>query len=523
MNVSALLAVNGRKYANKPALIAGEVEVSYSQWNDIASLWACHLREQGIQPNDRVVLLIPNCLEFAFFYMAVIRCGAIVVPINARSTQEEVRYICEQSGAKALVVHEALVPAVGELVEEAAGLIAIKTGRSQGVWAGTDDWVLDENVSCKLNVHSIDPDAQWATEDSEVSILYTSGTTGRPKGVLFTHRSLLTVAKMMSIEMGMTHRSRILQLMPLSHSAPLHLFFLPALLLGATQVSALTFSPELLLSLVQKHKITHFFGAPVAYLLTMKHPEFSRYDLSSIECWVYGGAPLSKEMAALLEQAYGREKLVCVYGLTEAGPTGTCLFHREYPDKVGSVGNRGVLFAEIEVVDESGAKAAVGEVGEIRVRGEGTMKGYYNDREATSETLQNGWVATGDMGRMDEDGFLWIVDRKKDVMITGGINVYPKEIELALERHPAIQEVAVVGLPHPEWGETVAAYIVLRQGEEAPRDWQQEVSSFLEGRLADYKLPRQVTVLPALPRNTSGKIRKHSLRESHSLTGVERT
>lgn len=522
MNVSALLAENGRKYANKPALIAGDVEVSYAQWNDIASLWACHLREQGIQPGDRIVLLMPNCLEFAFFYMAAIRSGAIVVPINARSTQEEVRYICEHAGAKALVVHEALVPTVGEFVEEANGLLAIKTGRSQGVWTGIDDWEKPENLSCKLDAHSIDPEAKWANEESEVSILYTSGTTGRPKGVLFTHRSLLTVAKMMSIEMGMTHRSKILQLMPLSHSAPLHLFFIPALMLGATQVSALTFSPELLLSLAQKHQITHFFGAPVAYLMTMKHPEFARYDLSSVQYWIYGGAPLSKEMGTLLEQSYGRDKLACVYGLTEAGPTGTCLFHREYPDKVGSVGNRGVLFAEIEVVKEGGTQATVGEVGEIRVRGEGTMKGYYNDPEATSEALQDGWMYTGDMGRVDEEGFLWIVDRKKDVMITGGINVYPKEIELALEQHPAIQEVAVVGLPHPEWGETITAYVVLRQGEDSGHDWQGDVRSFLGGRLADYKLPRHVIVVPALPRNSSGKILKHSLRDAHSLAGVER-
>ncbi|WP_312111314.1 class I adenylate-forming enzyme family protein [Brevibacillus reuszeri] len=521
MNVSALLAANGRKFPNKPALIAGEDEVSFSLWDDMANRWACHLREQGVAFGDRVILMMPNCLEFAFMYIAVIRCGAIVVPINARSTQEEVRYICEHAQATALVVHEALVPAVNELVEENGKIVAIKTGKSQGEWVGTADWSLEEITSDKLAVHAIDPEANWATEDTEVSILYTSGTTGRPKGVLFTHRSLLTVAKMMSIEMGMTHRSRVLQLMPLSHSAPLHLFFIPALMLGATQVSALTFSPELLLSLVQKHKITHFFGAPVAYLLTMKHPAFSQFDLSSVECWIYGGAPLSKEMAEHMEQAYGRDKLACVYGLTEAGPTGTCLFHREHPDKVGSIGNRSVLFAEIEVVNESGEKTAAGEGGEIRVRGEGTMKSYYNNPEATSETLRDGWIYTGDIGRMDEDGFLWIVDRKKDVMITGGINVYPKEIELQLERHPAIQEVAVVGLPHPEWGETITAYVVLRPDTEGKNDWNQEIRDFLGGRLADYKLPRQVVVLPALPRNSSGKILKHSLRDTHSLQGVE--
>lgn len=521
MNVSALLAANGRKYPEKPALISGEVTVTFSQWNETANLWACKLRELGIQEGDRVVMLMPNCPEFGLFYMAVIRCKAIIVPINARSTQEEVRYVCDNAQAKGLLVHEMLVPAVHDLIEQKTQLVAVKTGKSMGQWHGLGDWSGEEDLSNKMKALSIDPELAWATEDSEVSILYTSGTTGRPKGTLFTHRSLLAVAKMMAIELSISHRSRILQLMPLSHSAPLHLFFIPGLMLGATQVTALAFSPELLLSLVQEHRITHFFGAPVAYLLTMKHPDFQQYDLSSIRYWIYGGAPLSAELAAGLEAAYGRDKLASVYGLTEAGPTGMCLLHAEHPDKVGSVGNRGVLFAEVEVVKEDGSAVAAGEAGEVRVRGEGSMKGYYGNPEATRETLRDGWVYTGDIARLDEDGFIWIIDRKKDVLITGGVNVYPKEIELELERHPAIQEVAVVGLPHREWGETVTACLVLRPDADPAHDWLAEVRDFLAGRLADYKLPRQVRILPSLPRNTSGKVLKHVLRDIDTQKGVE--
>lgn len=521
MNVSALLAANGRKYPDKPALIAGEVQVSFSQWDMISNQWACHLRDLGIAQGDRVVMLMPNCPEFALIYMAVIRSGALVVPINARSTQEEVRHICEHSGAKALFVHDALVPIVNEWIEQGSPLIAIKTGGGQGKWLGTADWDASPFSSEKMNALSSESYMLTMQEDSEVSILYTSGTTGRPKGVLYTHRSLLTVAKMMSIELAMTHRSRILHLMPLSHSAPLHLFFIAGLMLGATQVMALTFSPQLLLDLVQQHRITHFFGAPVAYLLTMKHPEFPSYDLSSIEFWMYGGAPLSKEMATLIEQAYGRDRLACVYGLTEAGPTGMCLKHREYPDKIGSIGNRGVLFAEVEVVDEAGKLCVAGEAGEIRLRGDGTMKGYYNHPQATAETIRDGWVYTGDIARMDEDGFIWVIDRKKDVMITGGVNVYPKEIEQLLERHPAIGEVAVVGLPHPEWGETVTAYLVPKPDVDANPDWLEDIRGFLRAHLAEYKLPRQVNIVPALPRNTSGKILKHVLRDVSIQKEVE--
>lgn len=198
-----------------------------------------------------------------------------------------------------------------------------------------------------------------------------------------------------------------------------------------------------------------------------------------------------------------------------------CLLHREHPDKIGSIGNRGVLFVEMEVVDERGEQCASGEAGEIRLRGEGTMKRYYNNPEATAETIRDGWVYTGDIARVDEDGFLWMIDRKKDVMITGGVNVYPKEIEQLLERHPSIGEVAVVGLPHPEWGETVTAYVVLKPGVDTNREWLKEIQGSLRGHLADYKLPRQVNIVPSLPRNTSGKVLKHVLRDVSSQKEVE--
>ncbi len=519
MNVSALLAVNGRKYEDKPALIMGGRHVTFAQWNETANHWACQLRELGVKQGDRVVLMMPNSIEFAFMYMAVIRCGGIVVPINARSTQKEVLYILEHSQATVLAVHDTLLQGVRELPSRRDSLVAVKTGGSETGWNGIDDWP-PVDVKQKMKALSIDPELPGVVEDSDVSMLYTSGTTGRPKGVLFTHRSLLTIATMISIELSIDHRSRILQLMPLSHSAPLHLFFVPSIMTGATQVLAPTFSPELLLELVQEQQITHFFGAPVAYLLTMKHPDFARYDLTSVRYWMYGGAPLSREMATQMEKFFGREKLACLYGLTEAGPTGTCLMHAEYPDKVGSVGNRAVLFAEVDVVDDTGQSVSRGETGEVRIRGEGSMKGYYNNPDATAETLRDGWVYTGDIGRLDEDGFLWVIDRKKDVIISGGVNIYPKEIELALEHHPAIQEVSVVGVPHPEWGETIKAFLVLKPGAELGQDQVGEVRSFLQGRIADYKLPRLVECIDALPRNTSGKILKHVLRVREKEKGA---
>ncbi|UFJ39226.1 AMP-binding protein [Brevibacillus humidisoli] len=514
MNLSALLATNGRKHGDKEALIDGERRISYREWNQHADYWAARLRQMGIERADRVAIMMPNCLEFAIMYMAIMRSGAIVVPISARSAPEDVSYVCEEAECKGMIVHDQLFAVVAQLPAGRQLRALIKTGEGRDGWLGMDDGHSDPS-NREWKALPCDAEVPEFSEDDEVSMLFTSGTTGRPKGVLFTHRNVLTVAKMMAIEMQIDHRSRILQMMPLSHSAPLHLFFHTGIMVAATQVLAPTFSPELLLALAQRERITHFFGAPVAYLLTMKHPDFLHCDLSSAHCWVYGGAPLSKEMAEQIERAFGQDKVVCVYGLTEAGPTGTALRHAEYPDKAGSIG-RAVLYTEVEVVNERGEPVPAGEPGEIRIRSEGTMKGYIHNPEATAEVVRDGWVYSGDIARVDEEGFLWVIDRKKDVIISGGVNVYPKEIEQELERHPAIQEVAVVGVPHPEWGETVKACLVLREqaaADAGPTDWLAEVRRFLSGKVADYKLPRLVECLTALPRNASGKVLKHVLRE----------
>lgn len=512
MNLTAYLSMNARKYPQKEALIAGEKRITFQQWHDTANQMAGYLQRLGLGKGDKVILMMPNCPEFAVMHVAVIRCGAIVIPINARSTRQDVVYLLADSDAKGIIVHEMLRPALEEIQNVENGVIMMTTGQGTGNWLGLANGIEEltaEELKALLEIED------ELTEDDEVSILYTSGTTGRPKGVLFTQRNLLTVATMMAMEMNIKPESRILQLMPLSHSAPLHLLFVASIIVGAAQVLAPTFSPDLLLELTQTEKATHFFGAPVAYLLTMRHPHFHQYDLSSVTHWIYGGAPLSREMAEQVEKFYGREKLVSVYGLTEAGPSGACLRHARHPEKAGSIGNTGVMFTELEVVDEQDQPVQPGGIGEIRIRGEGSMKAYYKNPEATGETRRNGWIYSGDMARVDEDGFIWIIDRKKEMMITGGVNVFPKEIELELEKHPAIQELAVVGIPHPEWGETIKAFIVLKESELAKADevdWGQELRQFLQGKIADYKIPRIVECIAALPRNSNGKILKSLLR-----------
>jgi acyl-CoA synthetase (AMP-forming)/AMP-acid ligase II len=499
MNISELLARNARKYPHKDVIIEGNVSLSYADVDRTVNRLASSLKRLGIRQGDKVVIYMPNTKEFVYAYFAVLRLGALVVPTNARLVAEEMRYIIQHSEAKAVIAHDWIYKELQALVGE-LDVVWIKTGEEQDGWLSLAALIAEgasDEIRCSLN------------EDDEAAILYTSGTTGRPKGVLFTYRNILTVATMMALETKMSKESRLLHMMPLSHSAPLHLFFIGGMYVGATHVLSPSFSPEALLTLVEQQQITHFFGAPVAYLLTAKHPHIHHHDLSSVQYWTYGGAPLSKNEVLFIKEQFRTNRLMCLYGLTESGPNGIYLAPHEHETKAGSVGKDAALHCEVRIVDENGNDVPPGEIGEVILSGEGTMKGYYKNKEKTAETLKNGWVYTGDLARRDEDGYIWIIDRKKDLIISGGVNVYPKEVEDVLKTHPYIVDVAVVGVPHPEWGETVKAFIVPSQPIE---DLAEECKRFLKGKIAEYKIPRLYEEISELPRNATGKVLKQVLK-----------
>ncbi|WP_371069399.1 class I adenylate-forming enzyme family protein [Sediminibacillus sp. JSM 1682029] len=499
MNIPDLLAIQSRKYPEHEAIVTPDERLTYRQWNRTVNQLCSSLLELGVVKGDKVVLHMPNTKEFLICYFAVQRLGGIIVPINPKLVEQEAAYILEHSDARMFLTHEAVFPAVSNLPDKVEGMFA-KTGRHSDQWLSIDELILEGasgEISCQL------------TEEDEAALLYTSGTTGAPKGVLYTYRNILSVAVMICIEMTMKPESRILHMMPLSHSAPLHLFMVAGTYVGGVHVLVPNFSPELLLETVSKEKTTHFFGAPIAYLASAKHPGIEEYDLSSMEYWVYGGAPLSGPEVTFIQEKFSTKKLMCVYGLTEAGPNGTLLGFDDHPHKAGSIGHRAALNCEIKLVDEHGREVEQGQVGEIILKGEGNMKGYYKEPEKTAETLKDGWLYTGDMAKRDEDGYYWVVDRKKDIIISGGVNIFPKEVEQMLLSHPAVADVAVVGVPHPDWGETVKAYVVVVLEVE---DLTAECRQFLDGKLADYKIPRLYEELKALPRNATGKLLKGQLR-----------
>ena len=506
MNVSEMLSMQARRLPNHEAIVSNGERISYSEWDKVVNQLASSLRSHGVERGDKVILHMPNTKEFLFTYYAVQRLGALVVPINAKLIAAEITYILDHSEAKALITHDMTFSQVEHLDRQ--HILCIKTGEPVRDWLSLEALIRRgsvEEIECNLN------------EDDEASLLYTSGTTGDPKGVLFTHRNLLTVATMMAIEMKMDQESRILHMMPLSHSAPLHLFLLAGTYVGATHVLAPMFSPELLLHLVSGEQTTHFFGAPIAYLATGKDPQIATTDLSSMKYWVYGGAPLGSEHVSFVKNQFQTDRLHCVYGLTEAGPNGTLLLPDEHDEKAGSIGKRAALNCEVDIKGAYGEKLPPGEVGELVIRGEGTMKEYYKDELQTKEALRGGWLYTGDMASRDEDGFIWIVDRKKDMIISGGVNIFPKEIESALLTHPSIEDAAVIGIPHPDWGETVKAFLVVSNTLS-----EKECRTFLADKLASYKIPKQYEVVKELPRNVTGKILKNQLREIAKSKGVKR-
>lgn len=496
MNSSNLLARNARKYAEKEAVVCHGRRMTYRDLDEQATRLGHALIDLGIRQDDKVIIFMPNVVEFVVSYFAIQRIGAIVVPVNAKFTLQEVEYVAQHAEAKAILVHEAIFAAVEHLHSVP---LKIKTGLVEAGWLQYETLIQHAStqpIDCQLN------------EDDASTILYTSGTTGKPKGVLFSYRNILTVAQMIAVEMEVKPTSRILLMMPLTHSAPLHLFLMAGVLVGSSIVLTPTFTPDLLLDSIEQEKTTHFFGAPVAYLLTAETKRLQTADLSSMKWWVYGGAPLSQNEIRYIQKAFQTENLTCVYGLTEAGPSGSLMFGNEHDLKAGSIGQRAPLGTELRIINDNGEDAGVDEVGEIVLFGEGNMMGYYRDEVATKAAFIDGWLKTGDLARKDENGFVWIVDRKKDVIISGGVNIYPKEIEDLLLSYEGIFEVAVIGVPHPQWGETVKAVYATK----AEID-ENELKMFLEEHLAKYKIPRLFERVEALPRNASGKILKQSLKE----------
>jgi long-chain acyl-CoA synthetase len=449
------------------------------------------LARMGVRPGDRVVVLMPNCPEVLATYGGILKAGAVIVPIVFLLSADEVRHILADCAAKVVIT----APELASKVEGWRGPVISVGGADAGTRAW-DDWIAREP----------DTFATFERADDDLAvILYTSGTTGKPKGVALSHANLASNARAAASIYELDRTRWNLGVLPLSHSYGL-VTLNAASILGTKTVLLRWFNPEAVLDAISRFRVQAMAGVPTMYVYLLNHAGADRFDTSSMRSWGSGAAPLPVEIIEPFEKKFGG-RLVEGYGLTEASPVVTST-RLSSPRKPGSVGQP-LPGVEVVILDDADRVLPVGETGEIGVRGPNVMLGYYGLPDETARTLRNGWLHTGDIGRIDADGFLYIVERKKDLIIRGGFNVYPREVEEVLYAHPAVAEAAVVGMRDPVMGEEVCAFVTLRPDTSADAG---AIIEFCRSRLAKYKCPREVRFLPALPKNPVGKILRKELR-----------
>jgi long-chain acyl-CoA synthetase len=491
LNLASLLTESAERSPESPAIRLGEVELSYGELDDRSARLATLLREKGLEPGDRVGVMLPNVPDFPVAYYGVLRTGCIVVPMNVLLKRREIAFYLEDSGAKLLLAWHGFA---GEARDGAADAGAKMIEVEPAAFAAT------------LDTMEPTPGLAETAEDDTAVILYTSGTTGKPKGAELTHQNLFRNADVSSRTTSeIAQGDVVLGALPLFHSFGQTVSMNASLKVGACLTLVPRFDPAEALATMQRDGVTHFYGVPTMYGALLHHPGREDFDTSALRICITGGASMPVEVLRGFEDAFGA-KVMEGYGLSETSPV-ACSNHPDRDRKAGSIGTP-IEGVEMQVVDENDEPVAQGEVGEIVIRGHNIMKGYWQRPDATEEAMRGGWFHSGDMARTDEEGYFYIVDRKKDLIIRGGYNVYPREVEEVLYEHPKIREAAVVGVPHDEWGEEIGAAVVCHEGEELSSE---EVSAYVKERIAAYKYPRLVWFIDDLPKGPTGKILKREI------------
>jgi long-chain acyl-CoA synthetase len=485
-NLAKMLADAAGTWPEHPAILAGDQVISYAEFDEQAARVAAFLASRGFQAGDRAGLMLANVPEFCAICYGILRAGGTVVPMNPLLKSREVEYYLRDSGAGLVF---AAPDSPGEPAEgaAAAGAAFIPAGPA--------------GLAALLAAHPPGPAAANRADDDTAVILYTSGTTGQPKGAELTHANLRTNAQVSAVTLfGLGPSDVVMGCLPLFHSFGLTCGLNASICSGAALALLARFDPAQALDTIQRCQVTVFEGVPTMYAALLHQPDRDSYDVSSLRACVSGGAALPVELLRGFEKAFGA-MILEGYGLSETSPVAS-FNHPDRPRKAGSIGTpiRGV---EMRLVALDGSDVPAGEVGEIAIRGPNVMKGYWRRPDETRAAMTDGWLRTGDLARQDSDGYFFIVDRKKDLVIRGGFNVYPREIEEVLYEHPAVAEAAVIGFPHPTLGEEIGAACALKPGASATPE---ELRDFVKERVAAYKYPREVWLVPALPKGPTGKI-----------------
>lgn len=496
MRIPDLVTRHAENRPHARALLAPQrgIEVSWWELDQRSNAYAQWLIGQGVVKGDKVAIFLDNrwAVEAIVAYLGVHKMGAVNVPVNTRLRGAELAFIVAQSACRRI------------LTSNEGQAILAEMGLDQGL---TVELVEDRDWAEEYGEVAV----PWVLRmDDEADYLFTSGTTGNPKATIHTHFGAMHLAISAATAVSMSADDIYQTAIPFYSSSGCHTYLLPALFAGVTMVVDPAFGIEETISSMRDLGTTIYFGVPAMLLLLLGSPQFSGQVLDQWRLCLYGGSIMPYEAIVKLRERFPGLALINFYGLTEAGPGGTMLEDKYALDKIGAVGRPIAPFTEVRVVNGQQEDVAPGEVGEIYVRTPSAMVGYFNNPEETAKTIRQGWIATGDLGKFDPDQILYVVDRKKDIIIRGGFNIYPSEIEQVIFQHPAVLEAAVIGVPHPILGQDLQAFVVCKPNHTVLAG---ELLEFLRTRIADFKIPRRVAFVSALPRNAMGKVLKQALED----------
>lgn len=497
-------------YSRKVALIGGPLRFTYDEVNHRVNRLANALLNLGLKKGDKVAFMGNNCHEFVETYFAAAKCGFISVPVNARLSGDEAAYIINHSDAVALIYREEMEDTVKGMRDKTPLLkwIVSTGGRS------------DDRLSYEILLHEAsdeEPDQQLTPNDIAL-IMYTSGATGLPKGVVTSHANIMSNTNTMCLELHIVHEDITVLVMPLFHNGGLWPT-MSQVYRGGTTILMPSFDVEAMLKMVEEEKVTFLNLVPTMLIRIVTHPNLKAYNLESLRLIMYAGAPIPLEQLKKAMKILGPHRFYNSLGCTEASgnllsfPTTDHALDGPMAGKLGSVG-KDAINVEIHIVDERGNVLQTGEIGEIIGRGDNISHGYWKMPKETAEVFKDGWFYTGDLGYRDKDGYVFVVDRKKDIIITGGENVASREVEEVIHQHRGVKEAAVIGIPDQEWGEAIKAIVVLHSnavGEVSEAD----LIEFCKSRLAGYKKPKTVDLVKELPKNAAGKIDKAKLKQGY--------